>query len=303
MSIRRLRTLIAVAETGTFSGAAEAMFVSQSAVSMQMRALEDDLRMELFDRTRRPPAPNAACRAVVERARTIVAAYDALTSADDAAGDPLAGELDIGAVPTTLTGLVPKVVSSLRADHPALRIRIVSALSADLLSQVSRRMLGAAIISEPIYMPPRLSWHPFASEPLVLEVSSEISSDDPKTLLKSQPFIRFNRQAWVGRLIDDWLQRRRIEVREVMELDTLEAVSTMVSYGLGVSIVPLRCAASSFTPPVRRLPLGAGAVPRNLGLIVSETWANRPVIDLFVDRLRSIVRAEAIVPVIEGISS
>lgn len=304
MSIRRLRTLIAVAENGTFSGAAEAMFISQSAVSMQMRALEREMNKELFDRSKRPPVPNAACRQIVDQARSIVAAYDAMARADRVSTHTFAGELDIGAVPTTLTGLVPKAISSLQADHPGLHIRIASALSADLLSQVSRQLLDAALISEPIYLPPRLIWQPLAEEPLVLEVASDIASDDPEALLRSQPFIRFNRRAWVGRLIDDWLQRRRIEVREVMELDTLEAVSTMVSSGLGVSIVPLRCAASAYLPPVRRLPLGPEATPRILGLICHEAGAKRAIIDLFFDRLVQIVRSEGLVePITEPGSS
>lgn len=300
MSIRRLRTLIAVAESGSFAGAAEAMFVSQSAVSMQMRALERELHRELFDRSKRPPVPNAACRLVVDQARSIVAAYDAMARDGPVSPHAFAGELDIGAVPTTLTGLVPKAISSLQSDHPGLHIRIASALSAELLSQVSRRLLDAALISEPVYLPPRLHWQPLAAEPLVLEVADDITSDDPEALLRSQPFIRFNRRAWVGRLIDDWLHRHRIEVSEVMELDTLEAVSTMVSSGLGVSIVPLRCAMSAYLPPVRRLPLGPDASPRILGLLCHESGAKRPVIELFFDRLVRIVQSEGVVPPIAG---
>ena len=84
MSIRRLRTLVAVAEQGTFAAAAESVFVSQAAVSMQMKALEQALGVTLFDRRRRPPALNPVGLALVPRAREVIRAYDAMLRADKA---------------------------------------------------------------------------------------------------------------------------------------------------------------------------------------------------------------------------
>ena len=110
MSIRRLRTLVAVAEEGTFAGAAQSVFVSQAAVSMQMKSLEQELGAPLFDRKKRPPVLNPLGLVLVPRAREILHAYDEmLCLVSDTRG--LAGELTIGAVPTTMTGLVPKAIS------------------------------------------------------------------------------------------------------------------------------------------------------------------------------------------------
>lgn len=289
MSIRRLRTLVSVAQEGTFAGAAQSVFVSQAAVSMQMKALEEELGAPLFDRKKRPPVLNTLGLALLPRAREIVHAYDEmLRSVSDTRG--LAGELTIGAVPTTMTGLVPKAISGLRAAYPMLHIRVVPDLSAELLPQVDRGHLDAAIISEPHYAVSQLEWTPFAAEPLIVLAAMDTLEDDPEALLRDRPFIRFNRQAWVGRLIDEWLQSKRIHVREVMELDTLEAISAMVYHGLGVSIVPRRCVPSPAPLPLKRMPLEAPDHSRVLGVIMRTDCPNRRLVEVFIEELIHQVR-------------
>jgi DNA-binding transcriptional LysR family regulator len=86
-------------------------------------------------------------------------------------------------------------------------------------------------------------------------------------LLAAYPFIRYTRQAWVGQLIHATMKRRRIKVAEAMTLDTLEAVTAMVSNGLGVSIVPDRGAHVGFAFPVRAVSLPGSKVHRTVGLL------------------------------------
>jgi len=289
MSIRRLRTLVAVAEAGTFAGAAQSVFVSQAAVSMQMKSLEQEVGTTLFDRAKRPPVLNTVGLAFVSRAREILHAYDEmLRSVSDTRS--LAGELTIGALPTTMTGLVPKAISGLRAAYPMLHIKVVPDLSAGLLPQVDRGHLDAAIVSEPHYPIGQLEWMPFAAESLIVLAAMDTLVGNPEALLKESPFIRFNRQAWVGRLIDDWLQKKRIHVREVMELDTLEAISTMVYHGLGVSIVPRRCVPSPCPLPLMRIPLEAPDHARVLGVIMRPDCPNRRLVEIFTEELVHQVR-------------
>ena len=172
-----------------------------------------------------------------------------------------------------------------------LHIKEVPDLSAGLLPQVDRGHLDAAIVSEPQYPISQLEWTPFAAESLIVLAAMDTLEEDPEALLKESPFIRFNRQAWVGRLIDDWLQKKRIHVREVMELDTLEAISTMVYHGLGVSIVPHRCVPSPSPLPVKRIPLAAPDHMRVLGVIMRPVCANRRLVEVFIEELVHQVRA------------
>src|SRR5690606_26789473 len=80
MGIRQLRTLVEIADGGSFSAAARRLYLTQSAVSMQMKALEDELRVALFDRACRPPVLNSVGWRLVEEARAIIERYETLRS-------------------------------------------------------------------------------------------------------------------------------------------------------------------------------------------------------------------------------
>ena len=297
MSLRRLRTLIAVAEKGTFAGAADTVLVSHAAVSQQMKILEGDLRATLFDRSKRSPELNQLGQALVTRAREIVHAYDNMLQSI-LSEDGLTGQMTIGALPTTMTGLVPSAIRVLKARYPNLHIRITPGLSADLLTQVDRGAHDAAILSEPPYSANHLTWRPFAEEPLIVLAPLQEPSDDAEYLVETFPYIRFTRRAWVGRLIDEWLQERKLNVQESMELDTLEAISTMVFNNLGVSIVPLRCVPSPYPLPLKRVPIGPSAKPRILGLMSRNDSVKFQLIDAFLAELMRLVEAAGRVKVI-----
>jgi DNA-binding transcriptional LysR family regulator len=266
MTIRMLRTLVAIEENGTFSAAADAVFVTHAAVSQQMKALEAEWNVKLFDRTRRTPELTPIGRALVAKAREVVAAYDGM--APSVLGDDgLSGELMLGVVPTTLTGLVPLTVSSLRRSYPKLHIRLQPDLTNSLVLQVERGRIDAAIVTKPSHIPKGHQWHKIADEKLVLLAPRELESDDVVQILETNAFIRFSRNAVVGSMIEAWLQKQKIVVQDTMELEGLEAISSMVFGNLGVAIAPQRCVQSMNPLPIRRLPLGPTAPIRQLGLL------------------------------------
>ena len=139
----------------------------------------------------------------------IIAAYDGLADRVKSDND-ISGDLILGAVPTTLTGLLPLALSQLKIQHPALQIRVVPGLSNQLLLQLDRGQIHAAVISRPEDLSHSLSFSKIATEALVLLVSPLTKQLSPDELLRSQPFIRFNRDAVVGRQIEAWLQSRGI---------------------------------------------------------------------------------------------
>ncbi|MFK7762527.1 MAG: LysR family transcriptional regulator [Roseobacter sp.] len=278
MTIRRLRTLVAVAETRTFSAAADVVHVTHAAVSQQMQALEAELGVTLFDRRTRTPRLTPVAERVIVKARTLLADYDNLVpSVLNDSG--LNGTVTLGVLRTTLTGLTPRAMAVLKSKYPELGLRIRPGLTATLLAEIERGNLDAAITSRPHQMPVSVTFSALAHETLQLIAAIEEPEDDPITLLKTRPFIRFDRTAVVGALIDNWILSNRIQVNETMELDSPEAITGMVQANLGVSIVPDLAVKPRENIPVKRLSLGAHAPRRTLGLVYRKDQIKMQAID------------------------
>lgn len=294
-----LKSLIAVADHGTFSAAADAVFVTHAAISQQMKALEEEWRVRLFDRSRRTPELTPAGRAIVARAREVVASYDTLVPS--VLGDEgLRGRLTLGVLPTILTGLVPFAIAAIRSQFPELHIGVVPGQTHEHLTELERGRLDAAIITKPHVVPHNLTWHPVAEEPMELLTSNNVVSTDPEEILATNPFIRFSRRAVVSGMIDHWLQEKSIEVHDTMELENLESISGMVYADLGVSIVPSRCFRPPNPLPLRHVSLGPDAPVRQLGLAAQQNTVKLRILE---EIHRQLLRAVSVGQFTHGIMS
>jgi DNA-binding transcriptional LysR family regulator len=112
-------------------------------------------------------------------------------------------------------------------------------------------------------------------------------------LLGSYPFIRYTRQAWVGQIIDRFLRERRLRVNESMTLDTLEAITTMVHHGLGVSIVPRRTGGDPLALPVRVLAFSGAPSFRVLGLVHEPNHPKAALAEALLLELKALVSQAA----------
>ncbi len=289
MSIRMLKTLIAVHEHGTFSAAADAVFVTHAAVSQQMKALEENWQVTVFDRTKRTPELTSTGRALVAKAKEIVLAYDTLVQSvvED---DGLHGSLSLGALPTVLSGLVPSAIAPIKGKYPNLHISILPGQTNELLIELGRGELEAAIISKPHVIPKGMTWHFIAKEPIELIVSEQIISNDPIEILRTNPFIRFSRHAVVSQMVENWLQKKNIEVSESMEFENLDNITGMVHANLGVSLVPNRCVTPPNPLPLKHIPLGQDAPIRQLGLMVRTDTIKQQLIDTIHSHLIAAVK-------------
>ncbi len=263
--------------------AARHLNLTPAAVAQRIEALEKDVGVALVARSGRVVRPTAAGGAIVEKARSFLREVRDLRSI--AAGTTVIGNFRLGAISTALTGYMPELLAAFMQKHPAVDVFIEPGTSDNLYKKVIDEELDAAIIVEPTFeLPKTLNFAPIGREPLIVLCSASIASRDSDELLSTQPFIRYDRRHWGGRLADDYLRKLKIEPQEHLELDSLEAIAVLVDRELGISLIP------DWAPPwpsdlnIAKVPLKRGSPARTIGAIWSAHSLRISIINSFFRR-------------------
>ncbi len=238
-SFRVLKTFLVVARTGSLVAAGGEVGLTPAAVGLQVRSLEQDIGRKLFDRVGRSIILNTQGREWVPIALDLVSRYDAMSGT---ATDGLAGTVVMGALVSALMGAFSGALWQMKRDYPALDIKLFAGMSADFVGRVERGELDAAVTTlPPRVLPAALKWTALYSEPMVLIVPMrphfELTADAFE-ILRTAPFLRFDRSTWTGDLVTRVLARARVAVNEGLEVNSVEAIVALVRQGYGVSIVP-----------------------------------------------------------------
>lgn len=266
MSIKQFKALVAASQYGSFSAAAEALHLTQSAVSMQVNALEQSLGTDLFDRSHRPLRLTESGQIVLSKAREILRHYDGIQDAL-AETQPYSGVFRLGAVPTTLTNILPRAVMLLTEREPRLTLNVISGLSGALAEQVRKGEIDAALISEPNNLHSELDWKAVTRQKIVIVAPPDSTEKSPQEVFHTHPYIRFNRGAWAAPLIESRLEEMGISMDTRAEIESIESICMMVAAGFGASIIPDTGMRVSFAPNVRVLEFGNPATFRTIGLL------------------------------------
>ena len=278
--IRELKTFVCVARRGTFAAAGREVGLTQSAVSAQIKNLEDTLGVALFDRTGRAATLNAAGQRAVALADEILQLFGRMGSPDSA--NDFRGALRIGAISTAQTGILPQALVLLRSKAPFIEASLVPGVSLNLLSQVDAGELDLAImIKPPFSLPKELHAEVIAKEPFVLIMPANMQGDDPRQILSDNLFIRYDQRSFGGRRVTQFLRERKLEVQQTLELDELDAIVKMVRAGLGVSLVPMAGLWLEHAEDVRIIDLGEMTFFREIVLVSKYLQRDTPLLDLF----------------------
>jgi len=291
METRFLQTFLIVVETGSLAETARRLNITPSAVVQRIKALEGEIGSSLVSRAGHAMRPTAAGEAIVDSARAIV--VSSISMPNLAAGELDVGELRLGAISSALTGVLPSLLVALKANRPKIDLYIVPGTSADLYERVTKGELDAAVIVEPHFkMPKSLEWLPIREEPLVLLTPAKMRKADPRLILQREPFIRYDRNHWGGRLADRFLRKLKIVPHEQLELDSLEAISVLVDRGLGVSLIP------DWAPPwpdglqVSKWPI-EGAPIRRIGLLWPQVSAKLRLMRSLKDEMAQLIKGSS----------
>lgn len=270
MELRTLRYLLAVAEEGHFTRAAERCFVSQPALSQQIRKLEDELGEVLLDRSTTPVRLTAAGEVVVAHARRILAELEAMRVALDELQGLQQGNLTVGAVQTVQAYLIPYAVATFTRRYPGVRLQVLE-LPAD---EVEAGVLEGRFHLGLSFVPPGqegLEAIPLFGEELVLVVPSDhvLAAQQMVSpeMLAQIPLALLPTTYCTRRLWDRWAQQVGLKPKVALELNTIEGL-LHVTRELGVATVlpalTLRLEAARMLRAVR---LPAPAPRRTVGVV------------------------------------
>lgn len=237
MDTQFIESFILVVEHGSVAEAARRLNLTSAAVTQRLRALEREIGTALVLRSGQTVRPTPAGAAMLAQAQTLLQnVRDLRTIANER---NYAGELNLGAVSSALTGILPPILSTLAVNYPLMTLFVDPGSSNNLYRKVIEGKLDAAIIVEPQFpLPKTCEWVTWREEPLIVLAHQGIKERSVNKILETQPFIRYDRKQWGGRLADEYLQRYNLHPQDRYELDSLESIAVLVNYRLGVSLLP-----------------------------------------------------------------
>jgi LysR family hydrogen peroxide-inducible transcriptional activator len=241
MEIHQLRYVCAIAETGSFSRAAERCQVAQPSLSQQVLKLEEDLGSKLFDRLGRSIRLTEAGRAFLPHARSILTQMEtARSSVTDKCAD-VRGSVSVGVIPTIAPYLMPHYTRDFTRKHPEAKLRIVEETTPILLESLRNLSIDLAILALPLRHKD-LELFPLCTEPLfaVLPKEHPLAGSESLALkdLRGEPFVMLRDGHCFRDLSIAACTRARVAPRIAFESGQFSSLFGMVAAGVGISLVP-----------------------------------------------------------------
>ena len=241
LNLDHLVTFRMVICRGSFSGAAEALGISQPAVSLQIRQLEQVFQVRLIERTSRGIKPTPAGMTLSEHSTKIDAAVGAAVESVSLHSDEITGTVVVGTGATACIHLLPPLLQQLRLRHPLLKVDVRTGNTSDIVRGVEENRIDIGLVTLPA-AGKCLSVSPLGTDEFVVIMEKDLSGRSAKALspddLLPLPLIIFEPGSGTRSLIDEWFRDAGYAARPVMELGSIEAIKRMVRAGLGYSIVP-----------------------------------------------------------------
>jgi len=241
LNLDHLVTFRMVISRGSFSGAAEALGISQPAVSLQIRQLEQVFQVRLIERTSRGIKPTPAGMTLSEHSMKIDAAVGAAVESVSLHSDEITGTVVVGTGATACIHLLPPLLQQLRLRHPLLKVDVRTGNTSDIVRGVEENRIDIGLVTLPA-AGKCLSVSPLGTDEFVVIMEKDLSGRSATPLspddLLPLPLIIFEPGSGTRSLIDEWFRNAGYAARPVMELGSIEAIKRMVRAGLGYSIVP-----------------------------------------------------------------
>lgn len=281
-----LKTFVLVAELGSMAEASRKLSITPAAVAHQIRTIEQDLGMALVVRAGRSVVLTAAGQLALEQSQALLTELAKLRAS---VLQPVAGgELRLGAINSALHTFLPDILGLYQKHHPEVRVHVHAGVSHQIFHQLQEDEIDIALCLHPSFALPKMfGWMELRSEPLVVLAHRSLADQPPLDLLRTQPFIRYDRHLGGGKQVTEYLRRHEIVPNEHFELDTLLAIALMVDRQLGVSLVPQFNLPLTASLNIVALPL-ADATSRVFGMLWKRASTRSALIEDFLTQARGL---------------
>ena len=288
MTLQDLRYLVALVDHGHFGRAADACHVSQPTLSTQIKKLEDELGVTLFERTNRSVRVTEHGEEVVARARQILIDVEAILNVGRRISGPLVGTFSLGVIPTLGPYLLPWLVPALTNEYPELRLAIHEDLTASLLERLISHRLDAALVALPV-ADNRLETRPVFDEPFWFAEPSGRAMAGVEVVTEKE--LRGQRLLLLTEghcLRDQVLSLCRTPDRDEdgdFRATSLETIRQMVGTGMGSTLLPAMAVDEFRNRGAIVRPLDTG-VGRRIGLVWRRSYPRLRDLNLLARTLR-----------------
>jgi LysR family hydrogen peroxide-inducible transcriptional activator len=244
ITLRQLRYFDALAAHSRFGRAAAACGISQPALSMQIKELEEALGAQLVERGSRHVRLTKFGEEAVLRARDILRSVDELRDCARASRDGLAGRLRIGMIPTVAPYLLPTVIANIARMHPELDIHVREALTSRLIRELVEGRLDAAIVALPVSEPSLVEVALFKEHFLLVRPGEDEGTPVPSgKMLRSMRLLLLEEGHCFRDQALSFCKMQSSLPREALDASSLSTLVQMVGAGMGVTLIPEMAAA------------------------------------------------------------
>lgn len=270
MEIHQLRYLVAVAEEGSFSHAAEREHVSQPALSQQIQKLEAELEQQLFDRLPRAVVLTEAGRCLLGYARQILSGIADARRCVAALEKEVAGRLAVGAVPSIAVYVLPRLIRQFQQRYPKVTFEIFEDTTDKLAQRLEDGTLDLVLASSG-EEPPTLERHSLGEEPLLLLVPEHHRLARKRAIkwtdLAEEKFLLLHPVHSLSVKVRQLLAENNLNPEVVLQGAQLVTIASMVAAGLGVTVIPAMMTATVFISGCVAVPFARPAPTRELFLL------------------------------------
>lgn len=288
MTLRELQYLIALADLRHFGKAAEACFVSQPSLSMQIKKLEDNLGVQLLERTNKSVLLTPIGRIIVERARELLKQTKDIQALAQMAKDPYQGECHLGVIPTLAPYLLPKIIPPLAKKFPQLSFYLREEQTALLLEKLKEGKLDAAFLALPL-SDPHLSVSPLFEEEFLLAVAADHPLSQRKSIrsadLEGKEIFLLEEGHCMREQTLALCHRVYASESQHFQATSLETLRQMVIAKVGMTLMPqLACQPN---PDIAYIPFAGADKPRRM---VGLCWRQSSAKQLLLEDLTAQIR-------------